>query len=102
MFYAITDQRAMVIVKIPAGAPKVFEYLPAEINLPTSLVRPDGSGIVTFGASREYKVGRYGPLITLPGSFLGVSCVQTVVALLQGLRGGGEALAQSSAEQMHV
>ncbi len=85
-FYAITDHRAIIMICLPASKPTVLSYLPHEIDLPTSHVRPDGSGLLAFGASRPVKIGRFGPSVVLPGSFLGISHVEEVAALLQELK----------------
>jgi hypothetical protein len=98
--YAITDQRAMIIVCLPGIEPTVLEYLPHEIETPTSLVRPDGSGILFFGPARRSKIGAYGPSVVLPSSFLGISNVQDASALLQDLKARSEPFTQQVAEQL--
>jgi hypothetical protein len=89
----------MIIVRLPYAEPTVLEYRSHEIDLPTSRVRPDGSGILTFGAPHHAKVGRYGPDVVFPGSFLGISHVQEVAALLQQFKSKSEPHAQNLSEQ---
>jgi hypothetical protein len=84
--YAITDQRAVVIINIPTKGRQVLAYLPSDISLLTSQVRYDGAGDVTFGVTRQYKFGRYDPPITVTGGFFGIARVQEVVELLEELR----------------
>ncbi|HEY4383633.1 MAG TPA: hypothetical protein VGN34_04030 [Ktedonobacteraceae bacterium] len=93
--YAITDRRALQIITVPGAETTFLEYLPQEIDSPTSMSRSRGSGTVTFSVSRQCEVGRRRAQVMMPGSFFGIPYVQTVVALLQELRGGGETLAQS-------
>lgn len=89
-FYALTDQRILIIIAFPGISPSLFIYLPQEINQPTSIVHPDGSGIVTFSTPRQVKLVSYGKEITLPGSFVGISNVQHVTELLLQLKAQGE------------
>jgi hypothetical protein len=85
--YAITDHRAIIMICLPGSKPTILSYFPHEIDdLPTSRVRPDGSGILTFGALRHAKIGRFGPEVPFPGSFLGIARVQEVAALLRQLK----------------
>jgi hypothetical protein len=97
--YAITDRRAMIIVSLPGMEPTVLEYLPHEIETPTSLLRPDGAGILIFGPARRSKISAYGPSIVLPGSFLGISNVQDASILLQSLKASSEPFIQQIAQQ---
>jgi hypothetical protein len=84
--YAITDHRAIIMICLPTSKPTVLSYLPHEIDLPTSHVRPDGSGLLAFGAPRHAKLSRFGPDVVFAGSFLGISHVQEVAALLHQLK----------------
>jgi hypothetical protein len=97
--YAITDRRVMIIVNLPGIEPTVLEYLPHEIDTPTSLVRPDGSGLLIFGRARRCKISGYGPFVVLPGGFLGISNVQGASALLWDLKGQVETSTQHIAGQ---
>lgn len=89
----------MIIVCLPGIEPTVLEYLPHEIEQPTSLVRPDGSGILIFGPARRSKISAYGPSVVFPGSFLGICNVQDASVLLQDLKASSEPFLQQVAEQ---
>jgi hypothetical protein len=89
-FYALTDQRILIIIALPGISPSVFTYLPREMNQPTSIVHPDGSGIVIFSTPRQVKLSSYGKDITLPGSFVGIPNAQHVTDLLRQLKARSE------------
>jgi len=98
--YAITDQRAIIIVRLPACEPSVLSYLPGDIDPVPDLIRRDGSGILLFSEPREARIGRAGPTFELPGSFMGIAHVQEVAALLQQLKAKSQQPAQDSTEQL--
>jgi hypothetical protein len=84
--YALTDLRALIILAFPGAEPIVLAYALSEIEQPEIVLRPDGSGSVTFGAPRELKL--YCPWLnfTLPGRFVGISDVPHVMELLLQLK----------------
>src|SRR5689334_1842575 len=98
--YAITDQRAIIIVRLPACEPSVLSYLPGDIDPVPDLIRRDGSGILLFSELRQSRIGRSGPTFELPGSFMGISHVREVAALLQQLKAKSQQPAQDSTEQL--
>jgi hypothetical protein len=92
--YAITDQRALILVHLPGHQPKIFEYLPCEIGLPTNVICHDDSGILTFGASHQPKMNSDGQCLALPGQFWGISHIQEATELLWQLRSKSKRLVQ--------
>lgn len=97
--YAITDQRAIIIVRFPAIEPTVLSYLPDDIDPAPDLVSPSGWGVLPFSEPRKTRIGRAGPTFVLAGSFIGISHVQEVAALLQLLKIKSKVPAQDSIEQ---